>query len=445
MTGPPRDPFRIVGQVLDEQFRVDSVVGEGGFSVVYRGHHLGLTEPIAIKCMKLPGALGSAAVESFVQRFRDEGRILYKLSQGNLHIVRSIASGLTQAPATGALVPYTVLEWLDGYSLAEELEARRRAHLGGRSLQEIVPLLDSAVHAVAYAHTQGVVHRDLNPGNVFFAKTREGVRAKILDFGLAKVVSDHALALGPRAETLAHLQIFAPAYAAPEQMDKRIGPVGAWTDVYTLALVLLECWTDRAVISGEHLGEIMAKTLGLHRPTPRGLGLEASDEVEALFASALDLEPKARPADAGVFWGTLKHILAREGGSAAVLSSSPSALDGRMTPPVPTAPSPTGSVYPGAPPVIAEGARSSPHPWFPRLASTMPLTEDGNAEAARRDAMRRAVSARDRASEPAPSTVASGADAAPAPGKWARVAMIALALGVAFAGTYLIVRGLLNR
>src|SRR5262245_59737819 len=115
MTRP--DPFGLIGQVLDGQFRVDSCVGEGGFSVVYKGHHLGLGEPIAIKCLKLPGSMGTALVESFVHRFRDERRLHYRLSQGNLYIARSIASGTTLAPATGALVPYMVLEWLEGRSL----------------------------------------------------------------------------------------------------------------------------------------------------------------------------------------------------------------------------------------------------------------------------------------------------------------------------------------
>ena len=62
------DPFGLVGQVLDGQFRVDKLVGEGGFSAVYRGHHLGLDEPIAIKCLKLPAALDTALVDTFVQR-----------------------------------------------------------------------------------------------------------------------------------------------------------------------------------------------------------------------------------------------------------------------------------------------------------------------------------------------------------------------------------------
>src|SRR5579864_419165 len=226
------DPFGLVGQVLDGHFRVDRYVGEGGFSVVYRGTHVGLSEPIAIKCLKLPAALGSALVESFVRRFRDESRLHYKLSQGNLHIVRSITSGTMIAPATSALLPYTVLEWLEGRSLAEEFVDRRSRGMRGRSLADVVRMLDSAVDAVAYAHAQGVVHRDLNPGNLFLAQTPAGIRLKVLDFGVAKVLADSALAMGPAARTLGNVRIFTPAYGAPEQFDESLGAIGPWTDVY---------------------------------------------------------------------------------------------------------------------------------------------------------------------------------------------------------------------
>ena len=157
-----------------------------------------------------------------MRRFRDESRLQYKLSQGNLHIVRSIASGTTMAPATSALVPYTVLEWLEGRSLAQEFTDRREAGLHGRPLREVVALLDSAIDALAYAHAQGVVHRDLNPGNLFLARTSSGTKLKVLDFGVAKVLADAALAIGPTARTVGNVRMFAPAYGAPEQFDERV-------------------------------------------------------------------------------------------------------------------------------------------------------------------------------------------------------------------------------
>jgi serine/threonine-protein kinase len=307
------DPFGLAGQVLDGQFRIDGYVGEGGFSVVYRGMHIGLSEPIAVKCLKLPPALGSALVESFVKRFRDESRIHYRLSQGHLHIARCIASGTTVAPATSALVPYTALEWLDGRSLAEELDDRRARGLTGRPLAEAVRLLDSAVDALAYAHAQGVVHRDLNPGNLFLTKTPSGTKLKVLDFGVAKIMGESALAMGPQARTLGNVRIFTPAYGAPEQFDDRVGTIGPWTDVYAVALVVLEVLTDRTIVDGEHIGELAAKVLDTeHRPTPRAFGVAVGDEVERALARAVAIDPRERPCDAGELWGLLKHAMAED-------------------------------------------------------------------------------------------------------------------------------------
>ena len=304
------DPFGLVGQVLDGQFRVDAHVGEGGFSVVYRGTHVGLSEPIAIKCLKLPAALGSALVDSFVRRFRDESRLQYKLSQGNLHIVRSLGSGTTIAPATSALVPYTVLEWLEGKSLAQEFNDRRDAGQHGRPMREVVALLDSAIDALAYAHAQGVVHRDLNPGNLYLARTSSGTKLKILDFGVAKVLADAAIAIGPTARTVGNVRMFAPAYGAPEQFDDRTGAIGPWTDVYAIALVVLEALADRTVMEGEHIGQFATKALDPdHRPSPRALGLAVGDATENVFKAALALDPDRRPRDAGEFWGMLKNAI----------------------------------------------------------------------------------------------------------------------------------------
>jgi eukaryotic-like serine/threonine-protein kinase len=365
------DPFGLRGHVLDGQFRVDDYVGEGGFSVVYRGTHVGLREPVAVKCLKLPPALGSALVESFIKRFRDESRLHYRLSQGHLHIARCIASGTTVAPATSAMVPYTALEWLDGLSLAEELEERRRRGLAGRPLAEVVRLLDSAIDALAYAHAQGVVHRDLNPGNLFLTKTPSGTKLKVLDFGVAKIMGDTALAMGPGAPTIGNVKIFTPAYGAPEQFDERVGTIGPWTDVYAVALVVLEALTGRTVMEGEHIGELAGMALDPdRRPTPRALGVPIGDEVERALACAVALSPGERPRDAGELWGLLKHAMAEDEARAAAtayrfglggtlrmanvpgqrLSQHPGDSDARPLPPPPALPP-----LPALPPESGDG------------------------------------------------------------------------------------------
>ena len=330
LTVDARDPYGLVGQVLDGQFRVDRFVGEGGFSAVYRGTHVGLSEPIAIKCLKLPMALGTALVESFIRRFRDESRLHYKLSQGNLHIVRSIASGTTMSPTTSALVPYTVLEWLDGHAMADELTDRRARGATGRPHAEVVRVFDTALDARAYAHTPGVVHRDHNPRNFFLAETPAGPKLKVLDFGVAKVLADSALAMGPSQRTLGNVRMFAPAYGAPEQFDDRLGAIGPWTDVYALCLVLLEAMSDRGVVEGEHLGEFAAKALDENnRPSPRSLGMPVGDAVQDLFVRGLALRPGDRPGDAGELWGMLKHAMRKDAEPGKVAHASQPPRGGR--------------------------------------------------------------------------------------------------------------------
>ncbi len=386
------DPFGLVDQLLDEQFRVDKFVGEGGFSLVYKGLHLGLEEAIAIKCLKLPTVMGTAMVDSFVRRFREESRLHYRLSQGNLHIARTIASGTTLAPATGALVPYMVLEWLDGKSLAADFEVRRAYGDRGRRLEDMVALIDPAAEALAFAHSMGVAHRDVNPGNIFLAETRDGITAKVLDFGVAKVMRDEVLALGPRAKTVGQMRIFSPVYGAPEQFDDKLGPAGPWTDVYALALILVEGMRDQVVMGEENVGDIAARAIDrVSRPTPRGLGLSVSDEVEEVFVDALQVEPTLRFQDAGQFWGRLKSALrhARDDlppSTRKDIAPPPASLARSPSPPVPIhvqaavmpvvtqplpqrqAPSPSASgmgmrapSYPAYPPQ-PQGSQHPPHP-----------------------------------------------------------------------------------
>src|SRR6185312_1867221 len=129
------------------------------------------------------------------------------------------------------------------------------------------------------------------------------------DFGVAKILADSAIAMNPSARTVGNVRMFAPAYGAPEQFDERVGPIGPYTDVYAIALVILEALTDVTVMEGEHLGEFAQKALDARRPTPRTLGIAVGDEVEKTLGSAVALDPSRRPRDAGEFWGMLKHAV----------------------------------------------------------------------------------------------------------------------------------------
>ena len=303
-----RDTFGLIGALVDGQLRIDAVIGEGGFSVVYKGEHLGLSEPVAIKCLKLPAQLDPALADAFAKRFRDESRLAYRLSQGNLHIVRSITSGTTVVPATGALLPYMALEWLEGRSLAREFATNRGKRM---TVDEAVGMFEPAVQAMEYAHSQGIIHRDIKPGNLFIAQTREGLRLKVLDFGLAKILqAEGALGVAASVKTVANVLMCSPSYGAPEQFDASLGPIGPWTDVYAFALVFVEALVGQKARPADTLTQGAIRALDPNTlPTPRSLGVDVGDSIEQVLAHALTRDPAKRPASAGELWRLLREAM----------------------------------------------------------------------------------------------------------------------------------------
>ena len=132
MAEAPSDLFGLVGTILDGQYRVDAVVGHGGFGVVYRGFHLTFEQPVAIKVLKLP-EIDAPTQNVILGKFREEAKLQYVLSQASLNVVRSIGFGALNTPS-GVWAPFVVLEWLEGKSLAADLAARNAEGRGGRGL-----------------------------------------------------------------------------------------------------------------------------------------------------------------------------------------------------------------------------------------------------------------------------------------------------------------------
>lgn len=303
------DPFDLTGDVLDGQFRVDSFAGEGDLSVVYKGHHLGVDAPVAIKCLNLPATLNPALARPLVDGFKEASRVHYKLARGNLNIAQSIASGTTLVPRSGAVVPYMVREWFDGESLASNLTRRRTEKSSGRSIQEALTLLETAFDGVAFAHQQGEVHLSINPSNLFLARRGESTTLKVLDFGIARTMND--LTIGPSgAHAEGGLRVLFPTYAAPEQLDKSIGKPGPWTDVYALALITMEVLSDRIVMAELETGAIVERALDPNRrPGPRAHGLKLPANLDLVLTRAVMRAPTRRHESAAALWRDIKSAV----------------------------------------------------------------------------------------------------------------------------------------
>ena len=309
MTESAEDPFDWVGATLDGKYQVDAVVGRGGFGVVYRAHHLGFNEKVAIKCLRIPRALSGAARDEFERSFLAEGRLLHQLSRSTAGIVQALDVGAQVSP-NKTWTPYIVLEWLDGQSLADNFAERLRSGLGGRSPKAAIELLDSAARALSLAHEQGIAHRDIKPANLFLAEVGGRKTLKILDFGIAKVVSESESVSKAFEETGASLQAFTARYGSPEQFSRRYGATGPWSDVFSLALVLVEAIVGHSALEGVDTAQLfIAAADTTRRPTPRAHGVDLGDAVEAVFATALAVDPKERYPNAGAFWDALLAAL----------------------------------------------------------------------------------------------------------------------------------------
>ncbi|NUP14205.1 MAG: protein kinase [Polyangiaceae bacterium] len=300
------DSFQLAGTTIEDRFRVDSVVGEGGFGIVYRGVHLRLEHPVAVKCLKTPSHFTPEARRLFLDRFRDEGRILLKLSDAP-GVPRVFDYGVIQRP--DGPIPYLVMEWLDGYTLESMLVTRRAAGLEGLSGEDALQLFLPAVEALAVAHDAQIAHRDIKPANLFIVHGARGPTMKVLDFGIAKAIEDGETLTRAAVHTATSFRAYTPNYAAPEQFaPKRYGRTAPWTDVHALGLVLIELLTDEPAYASDDFVECLEIATSERRPSAKARGAAISDALEAVIQRAVARAPEYRFPNARAFADALRLV-----------------------------------------------------------------------------------------------------------------------------------------
>lgn len=368
------DPFEIVGTMLDGRYRVDEVVGEGGFGVVYRAFHPGFDAAIAIKVLKVPHGLRADEREELLATFHQEGKLLFGLSKLSASFVQVMEKGVLQRQGM-PVAPYLVLEWLDGRTLDADLRERRARGQGRRSLDEVIALLDPVAEALALAHTDWkVAHRDVKPENIFLVRgARGGTAVKLLDFGIAKVMTSTGSA-ALNDPTVRAVGALTPQYAAPEQWNHKYGHTGPWSDVYALALVCVELLTGRPALEGHEPGQLFGATIDPERPTPSRRGVAVPPQVEQVFLGALAVKPEERYRSMRPFWDALKAAAADRASlpGLAAPSAPPSQPAPFVTPLAlaPTLPAPHANAPPAGPPAPV-GPYAAPAHGPPATASSM--------------------------------------------------------------------------
>jgi len=321
-----RDPLSLNGSLIAEKYRVERLVGEGGFAVVYRAIHTIWNKPVAIKFFNGLSSAPADQREQFQQAFIQEGALLTELSSHTAAIVQARDVGTYTSP-DGQWMPYMVLEWLEGLPLDELLDREVRSGAPPFTIGEVFVLLGQVAAALDVAHGKGIAHRDIKPPNLFvLGDARSGkATVKVLDFGVAKMMSDNTQLKAALAKTGMAVTSFTPQYGAPEQFSRTYGATGPWTDVFALALVAVEMLTGRVALVGDDIVQLgFASGNPEIRPTPGALGVALPTAVEAVFVRALAVKPQERYPRAAEFWAALGEALGAypELGSARSLSGA---------------------------------------------------------------------------------------------------------------------------
>jgi serine/threonine protein kinase len=261
------------------QYNLLGQIGEGGMGAVWLGEHVALGRLAAIKVLHPE----FSRKREYVKRFFNEARAAAAISD----------PGIVQIFDFGQHVDgsaYIVMERLEGEGLDQRLE-----HSGRLAVHEALRIVRQVASTLATAHAAGIVHRDLKPGNIFLVRDPEvagGERAKVLDFGIAKLTDDSA---GVKTKSWAVLGT--PKYMAPEQC-RGAGFVDARSDVYSLGCVLFTLITGAPPFDAEGFGDVIAMQLREPAPAPSTRVDGISPAIDDIVLTCLAKDPAARYASA---------------------------------------------------------------------------------------------------------------------------------------------------
>ena len=251
-------------RVLGERYELGRMIGRGGMAEVYAAHDRLLDREVAVKVLRERFREDAA----FTGRFHDEARHVARLAHPNLVVVHDTGSQDGQ--------PYIVMERIRGRTLQEALDA------GGLTEDRSLQVAADVCGALAYAHANGLVHRDVKPGNIMLA---EDGSVKVTDFGIARAISDETV-------TVTAAVLGTAAYLSPEQAQGR--RVDARSDLYSLGVVLYELLTGKVPFSGDSAVAVALQHVRATPEAPRRLAPAVSKASETIALRLLEKDPARR-------------------------------------------------------------------------------------------------------------------------------------------------------
>lgn len=270
---------RFPGTTLDNKYRIETLIGRGGFGVVYKATHVALDRKVAVKIFQPTETFNADALA----RFRVEGISACRVNHRNA--VAVLDSGMSQEG-----IAYLVMELLNGPTLFEEMQCS-----GQMSVQRCLELMIPLCEVLAAAHAAGIVHRDVKPENILMHQTEDGGELlKVLDFGIAKLIEPGDQPAGPLVTQ--RDQFFGtPIYTAPERLDG--SAYDGRSDVYSAGVMLYEMLCAEVPFADKNQSPLKNMFNHLHTP-PIPMSRHREDIPESLatlVTRSLSKDPQRRP------------------------------------------------------------------------------------------------------------------------------------------------------
>ncbi|HEY6280043.1 MAG TPA: Stk1 family PASTA domain-containing Ser/Thr kinase [Streptosporangiaceae bacterium] len=258
-------------RLLGGRYELDGVVGRGGMAEVYRARDIRLDRVVAVKTLRDD----LARDQTFQARFRREAQSAASLNHPSIVAVYDTG----EDNAGPSHVPYIVMEYVDGRTLRDLLRDDRRL-LPERALE----ITDGVLRALDYSHRNGIIHRDIKPGNVMLTRTGE---VKVMDFGIARAVSDSQATMTQTAQVIGTAQYLSPEQARGERVDSR-------SDLYSTGCLLYELLTGRPPFLGDSPVAIAYQHVRENPVPPSRLDPEIPSWADSIVLKAMAKDPGQR-------------------------------------------------------------------------------------------------------------------------------------------------------